>query len=368
MNALKCSGCPRKLKEVPFLHCCRCPDKFHHSCVNFNKVDFLGLTKDFKESWVCPNCRCKEPKRGDNSNTPVRSSVTPVQEQVSTRTVSATSTAVTREASPHENITLRTKPHSSGSCSCISSDSIRDIIREELDRKFHTQIDDIYIKLTNFEESVSFITKENDRLCQENVSHKALISQLQVDNGELRTVAYDLSHRLHQMEQLSRTNNIEVQCVPEHKNENIYTTVQQLGNAIKCPVADSDLQYCSRIAKLNNKSPRPRSILVKFSSRRLRDNFLASVVRFNKNNPKDKLNTGHVGIAGQNKTPVYVTEHLTREVKSLHAAARRAAKQLQYKFVWVRDGKVFLRQNETSGFIHIRSEESLQLLTQNCRT
>lgn len=382
MNPLKCAGCPNKLKGICFLHCSRCSDKYHHTCLNISKEDFNAFSKDLKASWVCPSCRCKEPKRGDNSNTPIRSAATPTQKLVTATAAVVAGVAapvVAAEATPatpavavtvaddaglqHENITLRPKNRCSGSCTCVSADSIREIIREELDRKFHSELSDFNQKLETIEESIVFINSENERLTRENESQKTLIAELQRDNGDLHTTSHDLSHRLHMLEQLSRTNNIEVQCVPENKSENIYNTIQQLGSIIKCPVSDTDLQYCTRIAKLNTKSLRPRSILVKFSSRRFRDNFLASVTKFNKNNPNDKLNTGHLGIGSQKKSPVYVAEHLTREAKELHAATRRAALQLKYKFVWVRDGKVFLRKSETSGYIHIQSLESLKLLT-----
>lgn len=164
------------------------------------------------------------------------------------------------------------------------------------------------------------------------------------------------------MEQLSRTNNLEIQCVPEHKSENLYSTVQQLANTIKCPLAESDLQYCTRIAKFNTNSPRPRSILVKFSSRRLRNNFLAGIIKFNRNNQSNKLNTSHLGFGDKKISPVFVSEHLTPETKSLHAAARHKAKELNYKFTWVRDGKVFLRKSETSNFILVKDTEVLKSL------
>lgn len=358
MNTQLCAGCRNQVKGLNFLECCRCADKYHHTCLNFNKQDFSGFSKDFKATWVCPACRCKEPKPGDNSNTPIRCTSNPPQKLVT----SAALVSTPPQAPNLDFVTQRVRP-SSCKCSCISAESIRDIIREELDRKFNTQLNDFKLKLTSVEESLAFHFAQNDILRSENESHKASITKLQKDNEQLRTTNQDINRRLHLLEQLSRSNNVEIQCIPENKSENIYNTVQQLGKIIKCPVAESDFQYCSRIAKLNNDSPRPRSVLVKFNSRRLRDEFLASVVKHNRNNPTDKLNTSHLGIGGQKKSPVFVTEHLTPETKSLHAAARRVARQLNYRFVWVRDGKIFLRKSDTSGYIHIRSEDTLKSLS-----
>lgn len=356
MSTLICAGCPNtKLPAVDFLHCSRCPDKYHYACVNFSKKDFDNLDQKLKITWVCPSCRCKELKRGVSTSTPVRS-------LVAASTTDAQKVESEQKLTPFENVTLRSKSRSTGSCGCLSADVIREIIREELDRKFDTDIQNIHIKIDKLEESLAISNSERDIIKIEANSQKALIVQLQKENDDLRTTTYDLSNRLRQQEQLSRANNIEIQCVPEHSSENLYTTVQQLGSAIKCPLTDTDLQYCSRIAKLNSASSRPRSILVKFSSRRLRDTFLAGVIKHNKNNPGDKLNTSHLGYGGNKRTAVFVSEHLTLEAKALHAAARQKARQLNFRFVWVRDGKVFLRKTDTSTFILVKDQSVLDNL------
>jgi hypothetical protein len=352
----KCAGCPNVLKGVNFLNCCKCPDKYHYSCMNFNKQDFSSFSKEFNETWVCPSCRCKEPKRGDNTNTPI-----------STPVLSSKGKSVDTTAPQHDNVTLRPKQRASetaktSSCGCLTPDTIRDIIRQELDRKLNTVTSEIQLKLNAIEDSISYFNTEQEKIKSENQTHKAQLQELEAENEILRKTTRDISTRLLNLEQLSRANNLEIQCVPEHTSENIYNSVQQLSNIIKCPLSDTDIQYCSRIAKFNPNSPRPRSILVRFSSRRLRDTFLAASTKFNRNNPSDKLNTAHLGYGGK-KSPVYVAEHLTSEAKSLHAAARLKAKELNFKFVWVRDGKVFMRNTESSSYILIKDLDVLSKVT-----
>lgn len=358
----KCAGCPNLLKGVNLLLCCRCPDKYHYSCVNFTKDDYTHFTKEFKDTWVCPSCRCKEPKRGDNSNTPIRC---PASTSSNKKTENL--------GSSHENVTLRSKARTASSavcveatgknCGCISPELLRDIIREELDRKLTTTISEIQLKLTTIDECLTFYNTDQEQAKLEIQEHKSRIQKLESENERLRNSTQDLSRRLQQLDQLSRANNIELQCVPEHKNENLYNTVQQLADVIKCPITDSGIQYCNRIAKFNTNSPRPRSILVKFSSRRLRDTFLAGVIKFNRNNPTDKLNTSHLGYGGQKKSPVFVSEHLLPETKALHAAARQKIKQINFKHAWVRDGKVFVRKTDNSDYIHIPDSQTLDKLT-----
>lgn len=354
MNTHKCSGCRNHLKGGSFLECCRCVDKYHYTCINLTKETYQNLTKEQKESWVCPSCRAKEPKIGDNSNTPVRSApvVAPGIKQSEVVAIPQ-----------YDNITLRSKPRATVTCSCPSADIIRDIIREELDRKFGTEIKEIKEKLSRLDETIAHFNNEFDKVKRECESQTNLISQLQGENEKLKVISTNLAQRMNQAEQLSRTCNIEIQCVPEYKNENLYSTVLQLAKTIKHPISESDLHYCTRIAKLNPTSARPRSILVRLGSRRLRDSLLAGVIEFNRNNPTDKLNTSHLGYGGNKKSPVFVCENLTPDAKQLHAEARHKAKELNYRFCWVRDGKVFLRKTESSGYILVKNRAVLNSLS-----
>ena len=97
-------------------------------------------------------------------------------------------------------------------------------------------------------------------------------------------------------------------------------------------------------------------MLIKFNNQRTRDSFLAASINFNKkaNCPTERLNTTHLGIGGDKK-PIYVLEHLSPAIKSLHAAARIKAKEIGYRFVWVKGGNVYMRKSEDTAYKHIRS-------------
>lgn len=165
-----------------------------------------------------------------------------------------------------------------------------------------------------------------------------------------------------ELDQLMRASNIELQCVPEHRGENLTSLMKQIGRTVGCVINDNDIYYCSRTAKMNSNSSRPRSILVKLSSPQLRDSLIASVQKYNKTHPQNKLNTSDLGIAASSSTQVYVVENLSPENKSLHAAARIRARELNYKFVWVRAGRIFMRKSETTKVILVRSTDVLEKL------
>lgn len=116
-----------------------------------------------------------------------------------------------------------------------------------------------------------------------------------------------------------------------------------------------------RVAKANKDSVRPRSIIVKLTSPLVRDELLAATKAFNRTHQNDKLNSSHLGLSGD-KSPVYVSEHLSPANKQLHAAARKIAKEKAYAFVWVRNGRIHMRKNVSSKSFVVKNEEFLKTL------
>ncbi|CAH2097315.1 unnamed protein product [Euphydryas editha] len=277
------------------------------------------MSVESRSQWICVQCHSRERKGGDNSDTPVRNNKGLASPQL-------------------EFVTQRTKTRSGNSCSCLSASNIRDIIREELQSMFASKIQPEIVELRNIvssiELSMAHFNGELERVKSVQDEQSKAIQLFKSEIESLATSNKVLSSRLAQIDQHARSSNIEIHCVPENKQENLITTVLQLGKVVKCPISEAQIHYCSRLAKMNNSSPRPRSILVKFSSPRLRDEFLAATTKFNRSNRDEKLNSSHLGIGGNKKTAIYVAEHLTHENKSLHAAARARARELGYKYVW----------------------------------
>lgn len=186
---------------------------------------------------------------------------------------------------------------------------------------------------------------------------KKKIDELKHENQTLRAQYDDLQKRLCAVEQQSRACNLELHCVPENRAENLVNLSMQLSSSVKGGLSESNILAVHRVTKVNKESQRPRSIVLKLSSPRCRDTLLAAVKIYNKANPNDKLNSSHVGIGGEAKKYIFVSEHLPYAMKQVHAATRIFAKENGFKFVWVRNGRVYIRKNEHSQG-HIISDTS----------
>lgn len=51
---------------------------------------------------------------------------------------------------------------------------------------------------------------------------------------------------------------------------------------------------------------------------------------------------------------LYINEHLTINNKILFREARLRAKESSFRYVWIKDGKIFVRKDENSRIIHIQ--------------
>lgn len=319
-----------------------------------------------KSSWKCPECCSKRPKTG-NTNTPVRAATT---------NLTCSNESDNEEQPTDSNITIRKKLSKPPTPTLVAStdadrtsnlteSTLRGIIKQELSitigELVTAQLNTINEQITGFHECMTFINTQFEEMKAAMAEKSTIINNLKKENDQLNATVKDLTTRLNIVESHLRECNVEVNGIPEHRTENLVNTMVQLGQVVQNPLSSDDIQHVTRVAKLNKKSDKPRSVIVKLRTTKHRDAFLAAVAQFNKKNPTDKLSSHHLGIGGS-RAPIYVSEHLTPGSKSLHAAARIKAKQMKYRFTWIRNGKIYVRKDEFSQALLIKSEDSLKLI------
>ncbi|CAG9562264.1 unnamed protein product [Danaus chrysippus] len=141
-----------------------------------------------------------------------------------------------------------------------------------------------------------------------------------------------LEAKIESMEQHSRQCNVEIQNVPERRNENLIKIVEHIGTSIKQSISPNDIVSVHRVPHADTKSTHPKSIVVKLCSRILRDNILSAA------RMKKGLYTDDLHINGENRR-VYVNEHLTLRNKQLFRSARETAKRCNFRFTWIKHGR-----------------------------
>lgn len=199
-------------------------------------------------------------------------------------------------------------------------------------------------KISDFE---SQIAKLNDCIKK--------TDQVHGDNKRLRSDLETLQAKFNDLEQVSRINNIEIQGIPERKDENLIHVVEKIGEYIDFKVNPSIIDYTHRVQAYQNSPNKVKNIIVRFVSRGDRNRFLlaAKTKRIASGySPKMTLS----GVSDE----FYINEHLTVSNKILYKQVRLAAKEKQYKYVWVKNGTIFCRKSDSSNIKVIRDVKSLE--------
>lgn len=230
----------------------------------------------------------------------------------------------------------------------LSRDDVRKIIHEviktELSRMLcnfnesinailNRELQPINAKIAAIDDSIKFMNIQFDNLLKGHATSKDTIKDLQKENSDIKISIHSLKKCLDQLEQPSRSNNVELQCLLENKQEDLFNIVSEITKVAESAVENRDIQRCTKVATLNPDNTGPRSLALRFASPPVHDQFLTSI-----NYKYNQL------------------------LWSLHAAAKTKARELGYKFVWIRGGRIFMRKLQESKVIMIRNMDTLNKL------
>lgn len=204
-------------------------------------------------------------------------------------------------------------------------------------------------KISDFEKSLTLLENK----CK-------AIDALRADNDKLKNQVMDMQKQLDDNAQYSRLYNIEVQGVPRKEGENVYKILESIGREIQCPLDDLQIEYAHRVPTRNPQN-KDGNIVARFFSRRVKENVLACAIRAK--HERRQTATGDRVVRGIKvdglSDSIFINEHLSQKNKELLKAARDTCKKANFKFSWSRNGTIFVRKNEKSAVIAIRSENDI---------
>jgi hypothetical protein len=255
----------------------------HYVCSGVQKSSYLAKSKDLKLKWRCVPCKEK-----------LKLTPPPPQPQPTPTPFNFTSLEVWKNE-----------------------------IREEVKKEVRDGLNAIKAELLG--EIIELKTSVN--------SLSATVSQNVIAISEL-------SDRLNRLEQYGRNRNVEIENVELLDGEKVEDIVVKVAGCINIELSPKDIEAAHRLPARKTSTAPPR-IIVQFSSRKKRDEFIAA-------RSQVAPITSQRLVGGKSSDRIYVNENLTRYYSELLWRAKQKGKAEGYKFVWYKYGKVLAKKSETS--------------------
>lgn len=202
-------------------------------------------------------------------------------------------------------------------------------------------------KYEDLEKSIKFFSAEYDDL-------KIKVEKLEKERKGNILLIENLESKFEEVQRHIGCKKIEIRNLPEIPNENLMQITEKLHGEIGCEYGPTTICDVFRVPARGGKI---RPIIAEFASSKQRDNFIKCW---------KKAMGGSKPIAsslsGHNK--IYVSEYLTPLAKKLFFHGRELTKQKIFKFCWTNHGRVFLRKEEGSPYICLKSELQLREITE----
>lgn len=321
---MSCAACLKDILDENYVACTisSCNNIFHTGvCIGGNgPVD--------AETWICP-CRCTMKKASDYTLSPIRSFY--------------------NSPETSQNVTFRNNNNKKELTALLSE--IR-LLRSDV-CEIKDQMSSMNISLNQcnerLDEMMMHIEHSDKRL-------KALEDR-EIENAALRSQVSLLQEQLSINNQASLRNEIEIMGIPEVPGENLCHVLRLAATKAGAELLDNEIDWISRVgtkqlSKLDNSEKqtpllRGRPIVIRLVSRNKRDDLM-------KRWKSRKISSKDLEIDGKEQK-VYFNDRLTKENRILFRDVRQRAAQSGYRYCWTNRGSIFVRKQEGSSAIQIRS-------------
>lgn len=241
------------------------------------------------------------------------------------------------------------------------------ILKSDKERSnLHKDIKDIKTKLQEVKSTSSDMERSLDYLSKqfEDVTKKVQTLETTCSTNKLNL--QQLEEKIELLQRTFTKSSIEIRNVPASSKDkesvcDLSSIVLKIGETLNMQILPSDIRDIFRLPHKQG-TRGSGTIVAEFMTVTSRNTLLQAVKSFNLNRSNDeKLNTSLIGFEGK-REPIYVSELLVPATKRLFAIARQFSKDNNYKFCWTANGRVFLKKDEKSKQIPIKSETCLNKL------
>ena len=234
-----------------------------------------------------------------------------------------------------------------------------EVLIADLKKSLDAKYSEIDVRLNDLQKSQSFI-------CEQYENFRKVTNSLMADNTKLRNEneklkaevnilqrSVDQAHDdINSLEQYGRRSMFEISGIPRCDDEDVEEMVLSLCHKIGVQITPVDIEAAHR---LSNKVT--ANIIVLMKSRKLRNDI------FQRRSQLKGVSSHDIGVTSRPPNKLFINESLTRKNKELFSKVNDFKKVNGYKFIWSRNGIIYLRQSESSKAIMVKKEADLPKLS-----
>ncbi|CAN7985824.1 unnamed protein product, partial [Ixodes hexagonus] len=340
---LVCDACQKGiLPDGRHMTCAVCDHNYHlgKTCSGIADSTFTAMSPDKKEKWRCKVCRSKS-NRADLEGADVSSDAISSCEST---TLAAQILAINEKLDPLLSL----------KASVNSLLELPGKVNELLLLK--PSIDLMKVTVEEVQTSISSLGKKYDSLLATVSAHATGMNELRTEVVALKDTVSEQAHtiqslqtELNDADQRGRQHIMEIHGMNVIPNEALPSILA--GLADKLEIAGHQSADVVSVFRLPGKRAINPPILVKFASVAAKDKWMqarSKLRQLSRDNPPETL---------------YFNDSLTQTNRELFWQARARGKEHGYKFVWVKNARIYARKDEGASPVRIQQRSDLDLIT-----
>lgn len=340
-----CGSCEKIVDTsgAPPIKCSKCSKIFHSKevgCSSVTAKSWIKKSPDNKSTWCCSTCRKrKSSDRDDDSSTVDDSDADDLLDSHTDK----------RRPSHEDNLYVKLAALLEKSLAPIKA-SQEEVLASQKDsaleiKSLRADVFALNSKISSLEASNSALEARCLALEEEN-------KRIRRHVGEVADVKVDpvARTRIREFEDYSRRNTLVFRGIPDRvEGKDPLQLAIDLCQAVKVDIGPLVIDAAHR---LPSSSPAAKPFIVKFCQRHIKDEVFH---RFKQGGVSAAAFGGDPGLK------IFCNEHLSAVTSKLFNRAL-GLKKVGFKFVWVRNGKIFVKQSSESKPIVISSDEDIERL------
>ncbi|CAK1582549.1 unnamed protein product [Parnassius mnemosyne] len=358
---------------------------FLFRCLNITTAKFMGNFQQLKRTWKCPTCTNVTKRRHRNDDTPLKinseeSSPPDLVDTSGGDSISQTEDS-NEQLSPNMELPgvpkvntfsfsleeigklldhkLDSKLKSAHVCLATEiKQEFRDVLKN-LESDFKQITESITQEVCSLKQEVSTLSEKVQALENENICIRKEIEssrQTAQSNTHLESIVAELQQQITYKDQEALLNDVEIVGIPEFSGETPMHIVLTVASKLGVSLTEQDIVYAERVGRRLNwpakdmrtgnqnsssVSVSARPLVVRLTRRALRDHLIKNA------RVRRTLTTVDLGLLPHESSTFYVNERLTKTNRILFAKTREMARNLNWKFVWTKGGRVYVKREDS---------------------